>query len=119
MDKRNNLLFHQNQYQALPTTESIPTASKQLGCLPPIEASLVNGAVQVCRGKHSSPTALASAAHTLLFLLYKLPDRTLSDFAAGNSTCYSCQTLLWSIQHTSVSFQLAQKGANVGISQQC
>ncbi|KAL3157959.1 hypothetical protein ABBQ32_012360 [Trebouxia sp. C0010 RCD-2024] len=84
-----------------------------------LEASGLQALLKVCRGKHSSPTALASAAHTLLFLLYKLPDRTLSDFAAGNSTCYSCQTLLWSIQHTSVSFQLAQKGANVGISQQC
>ena len=39
--------------------------------------------MQVCRGRHSSPTALASAAHTLLFLLYKLPDRTLHGFAAG------------------------------------
>ena len=39
--------------------------------------------MQVCRGRHSSPAALASAAHTLLFLLYKFPDRTLSNFAAG------------------------------------
>ena len=52
--------------------------------------------MQVCRGRHSSPTALASAAHTLLFLLYKLPDKTLHDFAAGelyawcSITCMCC-----------------------------
>ena len=39
--------------------------------------------LQICRGRHSSPLALASAAHTLLFLLHKLPDRSLQPFAQG------------------------------------
>ncbi|KAL0037308.1 hypothetical protein WJX79_000973 [Trebouxia sp. C0005] len=48
-----------------------------------LEAGGVPALLQVCGGRHSSPTALASAAHTLLFLLHKLPDRTLPSFASG------------------------------------
>ena len=46
---------------------------------------------------HSSPAALASAAHTLLFLLYKIPDRTLADFAAGRVS--HCNLTLWCLLH--------------------
>ena len=55
---------------------------------------------QICKGRHSSPIALASAAHTLLFLLHKYPDRALSSFSQGMlvttyTMLYGCLAVVW------------------------
>lgn len=57
--------------------------------------------LQICRGRHSSPIALASAAHTLLFLLHKYPDRALSSFSQGmlamnyRISCCNSLAIVW------------------------
>ena len=63
--------------------------------------------MQVCRGRHSSPAALASAAHTLLFLLYKIPDRTLADFAAGRVFTLQFDFVVFAALHAAMMLNLA------------